>query len=126
MAAQSLGYRVAVLDPDADSPAGRIADRHLHADYLDGEALADLAELARAATTEFENVPAAALDFLARTVRVSPAAASGGSRTRRTTPDAEGCAAGARWRPLGAARLPPEGEQFALGTARRAHRFTSP
>jgi 5-(carboxyamino)imidazole ribonucleotide synthase len=76
MAAQSLGYRVAVLDPDADSPAGRIADRHLHADYLDGEALADLAELARAATTEFENVPAAALDFLARTVRVSPAAAS--------------------------------------------------
>ena len=76
MAAQSLGYRVAVLDPDADSPAGRIADRHLHADYLDPEALADLAALARAATTEFENVPAAALDFLARTVRVSPAAAS--------------------------------------------------
>ena len=76
MAAQSLGYRVAVLDPDADSPAGRIADRHLHADYLDPGALADLAALARAATTEFENVPAAALDFLARTVRVSPAAAS--------------------------------------------------
>jgi 5-(carboxyamino)imidazole ribonucleotide synthase len=32
--------------------------------------------LVRAATTEFENVPAAALDYLARSARVSPAAAS--------------------------------------------------
>jgi 5-(carboxyamino)imidazole ribonucleotide synthase len=29
MAAQSMGYRVAVLDPGADSPAGSVADRHL-------------------------------------------------------------------------------------------------
>ena len=33
MAAQSLGYRTCVLDPAADSPAGRIAERHLQADY---------------------------------------------------------------------------------------------
>jgi 5-(carboxyamino)imidazole ribonucleotide synthase len=76
MAAQSLGYRVAVVDPAADSPAGAVADRHLHADYLDPEALADLAALARAATTEFENVPSGALDYLARSLRVSPSAAS--------------------------------------------------
>ncbi len=76
MAAQSLGYKVAVLDPGADSPAGSVADRHLRADYLDHKALGELAELVAAATTEFENVPAAALDFLARTARVSPAAAS--------------------------------------------------
>jgi 5-(carboxyamino)imidazole ribonucleotide synthase len=76
MAAQSLGYRVVVLDPGADSPAGAVADRHLHAEYLDPEALADLAALARAATTEFENVPASALDYLARSLRVSPSAAS--------------------------------------------------
>ena len=76
MAAQSLGYRVAVLDPGGDSPAGSVADRHLRADYLDRGALAELAALCRAATTEFENVPAAALDFLSQTARVTPAAQS--------------------------------------------------
>ena len=34
MAAQSMGYRVTVLDPGADSPAGTVADRHLQGDYL--------------------------------------------------------------------------------------------
>ena len=76
MAAQSMGYRVAVLDPGADSPAGTVADRHLRADYLDPAALAEMAALVSAVTTEFENVPAAALDFLARHRRVSPGAAS--------------------------------------------------
>jgi 5-(carboxyamino)imidazole ribonucleotide synthase len=76
MAAQSLGYKVVVLDPGSDSPAGSVADRHIRADYLDPNALADLAAVASAATTEFENVPATALEFLARTARVTPAAAS--------------------------------------------------
>ena len=76
MAAQSLGYRVAVLDPGADSPAGSVADRHLHSDDLAPSGLARLAALARAATTEFENVPAEALAYLGRTARVSPDAAS--------------------------------------------------
>jgi 5-(carboxyamino)imidazole ribonucleotide synthase len=76
MAAQSLGYKVAVLDPGGESPAGSVADRHVRADYLDGTALRELASLCRAATTEFENVPAAALDFLARSAHVAPGAAS--------------------------------------------------
>ncbi len=76
MAAQSLGYKVVVLDPASDSPAGAVADRHIRADYLDSKALTDLAAVASAATTEFENVPAAALEFLARNRRVTPAAAS--------------------------------------------------
>jgi len=76
MAAQSLGYRVCVLDPGADSPAGSVADRHIQADYLDAAALDQLASLCGAATTEFENVPAAALERLARDVAVSPAAAT--------------------------------------------------
>jgi len=76
MAAQSLGYRIAVLDPGDDSPAGSVADRHVKADYLDPPALASLRELCAAATTEFENVPAAALEFLARELRVTPSAAS--------------------------------------------------
>ena len=76
MAAQSLGYKVAVLDPGDHSPAGSVADRHIRADYLDPDGLAELAALVAAATTEFENVPAAALTYLAQTARVAPAAAS--------------------------------------------------
>ncbi len=76
MAAQSLGYRVAVLDPGRESPAGSVADRHICADYLDPQGLSALREACRAATTEFENVPAAALEFLARDLRVTPGAAS--------------------------------------------------
>jgi len=76
MAAQSLGSKVVVLDPGSDSPAGSVADRHIRADYLDPKGLAELAALAAAATTEFENVPAAALEYLARTARVTPAAES--------------------------------------------------
>jgi 5-(carboxyamino)imidazole ribonucleotide synthase len=76
MAAQSLGYKVAVLDPGNDSPAGSVADQHVHADYLDPAGLARLASLVRAATTEFENVPARALEFLSRRARVSPTAES--------------------------------------------------
>lgn len=76
MAAQSLGYRVAVIDPAEASPAGSVADLHLRADYLASAALERMATLCRAATTEFENVPATALDFLARNLRVTPAATS--------------------------------------------------
>lgn len=72
MAAQSLGYRVAVLDPDAESPAGRVADRQIVADYRDAAALAELAGLCASISTEFENVPAESLDTLARLTRVSP------------------------------------------------------
>ena len=75
-AAQELGYRVWVLDPDPASPAGRIADRHLVAAYDDRTALDALAASCAAVTTEFENVPAPSLDYLARSVRVRPAAAA--------------------------------------------------
>jgi len=76
MAAQSLGYKVAVLDPGEHGPAASVADCHIRADYLDRGGLAELAAHAAAATTEFENVPAGALDFLAQTARVCPTAAS--------------------------------------------------
>jgi len=73
-AAQSLGYRVAVLDPAADGPAAMVADRHIQAAYDDAAGLAELAQLCRAVTTEFENVPADSLRALAAQCRVSPAA----------------------------------------------------
>ena len=75
-AAQRLGYRAIVLDPDAASPGGLVAHEHLRADYLDAAALDRLAERAAAVTTEFENVPAAALAALARRVTVAPGAAA--------------------------------------------------
>lgn len=75
-AAHKLGYQVWVLDPDPDSPAGRIADRHLAAAYDDRTALDALAAHCAAITTEFENVPAPSLEYLARTVPVAPAAAA--------------------------------------------------
>jgi 5-(carboxyamino)imidazole ribonucleotide synthase len=72
-AAQAMGYRVAVLDPDENSPAGAVADRHLRAAYDDEASLTELGRLCAAVSTEFENVPAASLDFLGRTTFVSPA-----------------------------------------------------
>ncbi|PWF24725.1 5-(carboxyamino)imidazole ribonucleotide synthase [Corticimicrobacter populi] len=71
-AAQDLGYQVAVLDPAAQGPAAAVADRHLQAAYDDEAALAQLAGLCKAVTTEFENVPADSLRVLAEVSAVSP------------------------------------------------------
>jgi len=76
MAAQSLGYKVCVLDPSSDGPAAAVADDQIVADYTDERALAELARRCSVATTEFENVPATALTFLARHCSVSPDAES--------------------------------------------------
>ena len=73
-AAQVLGYRTAVLEPDGDSPAGRVSHHHIATDYLDPAGLQQLAALSGAVTTEFENVPAQALATLAASRPVSPAA----------------------------------------------------
>jgi len=75
-AAQSLGYRVLVLDPAASSPAGMVAEEHLRAPYDDAAALAAMAARCVAVTTEFENVPAHTLETLARNLPVSPSAAA--------------------------------------------------
>ncbi len=73
-AAQRLGYCTAVLDPDAQSPAGRVSHHHIPTGYTDPQGLAQLASTSAAITTEFENVPAAALADLARYKPVAPAA----------------------------------------------------
>ena len=72
LAAHSMGYRVTVLDPDPLSPAGAIADVHLKAAYQDREALQQLADTCAAVTTEFENVPADSLRWLASHCSVRP------------------------------------------------------
>ena len=71
-AAQQLGFRTAVLEPDATSPAGTVAHVHVNAGYLDAAGLQRLADEADAITTEFENVPADALRTLAVRRPVAP------------------------------------------------------
>jgi 5-(carboxyamino)imidazole ribonucleotide synthase len=73
-AAQRMGYFTAVLDPDLQSPAGRVSHHHICADYTDEEGLAQLADVSAAITTEFENVPAPSLEWLARLKPVAPGA----------------------------------------------------
>jgi len=65
LAASRLGFDVAILTPEADSPAGRVAARTIVGAYDDPRALKALAKAAHVVTFEFENVPAGALDRLA-------------------------------------------------------------
>ena len=58
--------------PRPPSPAGQMADVHLRAAYSDPNALDQLAAACAAVTTEFENVPAEALERLERSCRVRP------------------------------------------------------
>ena len=76
MAAQTLGYRVMVLDPDADCPAGRSADRFLCGAYDAPDLLAVMASQCAAVTIEFEGVPAESLAWLSTRCKVTPSAAS--------------------------------------------------
>lgn len=72
--AQRMGFFTAVLEPDTQSPAGRVSHHHITTSYTDAAGLAELAKTCVAVTTEFENVPAPSLAQLAKSVRVSPAA----------------------------------------------------
>lgn len=74
IAARTMGYRVTVFDPDPVSPAGALANLHLQADYLDERALDAMAGDCAAVSTEFENVPEAALRRLAPHCAVRPGA----------------------------------------------------
>ena len=74
--AQAMGYFTAVLDADPTSPAGLVSHHHIQTGYEDPQGLAELARVADAVTTEFENVPAAALAALAAQRPVSPAASA--------------------------------------------------
>ena len=76
IAAHEMGYKVTVLDPDRNSPAGKIADAHICAAFDDQAALLKLANTCAAITTEFENVPAESLSLLADIKPVRPSAYS--------------------------------------------------
>ena len=73
-AAAQMGYFTAVLDADPASPAGMVAHYHIDAAYLDEQGLAQLMQRSAAITTEFENVPSAALVTLGAHRVVAPGA----------------------------------------------------
>ncbi|MDQ7812170.1 5-(carboxyamino)imidazole ribonucleotide synthase [Brevundimonas sp.] len=60
-AASRLGFNVVILDPEENSPAGRVSQGQIVAAYDDLTALTVLGRVAQAVTFEFENVPAASV-----------------------------------------------------------------
>lgn len=72
LAAAKLGYRAHIFAPEADTPAGQVSFAVTQADYSDEAALLTFAQAVDAVTLEFENVPEAALEFLAAHVPVRP------------------------------------------------------
>ena len=63
-AASRLGFKVVTFGPDVGSPAAQVSLASKVAAYTDEAVLARLAESCDVITFEFENVPAASLDFL--------------------------------------------------------------
>jgi len=63
-AAQSLGFSVAVYEPQVACPAGAVANQEVNAPYADLDALRDFVHGCDVVTYEFENIPTAPLKAL--------------------------------------------------------------
>lgn len=72
LAARAMGYRVAVLVPEHDSPTGQVADVAHVAAYDDVEAVERFAAEVSVVTYEFENVPSATVEAAERHAPVRP------------------------------------------------------
>ena len=75
LAGYPLGLHFRFFDPSPEAPVGRIASR-VTAEFSDEAALEKFASGLELVTYEFENVPAAAVRFLAERVAVFPPAAA--------------------------------------------------
>ncbi len=64
-AAHQLGYRTIVFSDIANSPASFTTNKTIVAEYLDQKALQNFVDQIDIATFEFENIPVAAVDFVA-------------------------------------------------------------
>jgi len=74
IAARRLGYKVRTFDPSAGACAAAIADEHVTADWSDVAALARFAKDCGRVTLEFENIPPATVEFVAKSVPCHPSA----------------------------------------------------
>lgn len=74
--AKRMGYRVRVLDPDADAPAAQVADAKVVGSFADPDAGRELSRGCAVVTYEFENIEAEMVARLeAEGVRVLPSSA---------------------------------------------------
>jgi 5-(carboxyamino)imidazole ribonucleotide synthase len=64
LAAKAQGFRIAVLEPTADSPCGQVADFEVIGAYNDREAIRKLAVISDVITYEFENIDAETLGWI--------------------------------------------------------------
>jgi len=71
-AAHSLGFRTVIFTDQKNSPASFVTNQTIVADYDDKEALKKFASLIDVATFEFENIPAATVEFLSSLKAVYP------------------------------------------------------
>ena len=83
LAAAELGYRCHVFAPKGDAPACDVAAETTRADYADLEAMQCFAKSVHVVTSEFENIPVAAMEAIAKHVPVSPGAAALGTAQHR-------------------------------------------
>lgn len=74
MAAAHLGYRTHIYAPEGDAPATDVSANWTRAPYDDERELAAFAAHVDAITLEFENIPVATLEYLARRKPVAPGA----------------------------------------------------
>jgi 5-(carboxyamino)imidazole ribonucleotide synthase len=72
LAARRSGYHMHVFSPEANSPAGQVADREFVAAYDDLDAVRDFARSVDVVTYEFENVPLATAETCAAIVPLRP------------------------------------------------------
>ncbi|MCY2934604.1 MAG: 5-(carboxyamino)imidazole ribonucleotide synthase [Planctomycetota bacterium] len=63
-AAQRMGFQVAVIDPDRHCPAAQVGAIPITGRWDDRQTLEKLAQISKATTVEFENIPARALFYL--------------------------------------------------------------
>lgn len=74
LAARAMGFRLHVLTPEVDSPAGQVADRVFLGDWADEPLVAAFAQSVQVATYEFENVPLDAVAPILKHTRLFPSA----------------------------------------------------
>ncbi len=72
IAGRSMGYRIAVMDPDRDCPTAALADRQIVAGYDDVGGALRLARFSDVVTYELEHVALAVVDALDSLVPVRP------------------------------------------------------
>ena len=72
LAAARLGYRCAIFCPEADAPASQVSALTIRAAYDDADAQRRFADSVDVITYEFENIPLAPVEALARLKPVRP------------------------------------------------------